>query len=268
MGSYCPAGSSSPALCDPGTYLPSTGSNQVGDCISCTAGQYCPGTGNSNPAGDCDVGYYCPGGQASSNPTTTICPVGHYCPAGSLAEIRCLFGSYQDEVGKGSCKSCPSGYFCDNTLAPVVLYNSSICPAGFYCPENTTRSNEFPCPVGTFISLTTQGDVSDCQPCTGGDYCDSIGLAAPTGRCSAGYFCVTGATGAAPTQGLDADICPKGFYCPEGTLTPQPCPPGTFNPITGLQRVDQCTDCIGGTYCPTANMVLTGPACEQSESHF
>ena len=55
---------------------------------------------------------------------------GHYCPSGSHEEIRCLSGTYQDETGQGSCKTCPVGYFCDNTYAPVVLFNSSVCPLG------------------------------------------------------------------------------------------------------------------------------------------
>ena len=56
--------------------------------------------------------------------------LGHYCPAGSSEAIRCVGGTYQDEQGQWECKTCPSGYFCDNTLDPVVLFNSSLCPAG------------------------------------------------------------------------------------------------------------------------------------------
>lgn len=55
---------------------------------------------------------------------------GHYCPRGSPSPIRCISGEYQDEVGQSSCKDCPTGFFCDSTMEPVVLYNDSFCPQG------------------------------------------------------------------------------------------------------------------------------------------
>lgn len=61
-----------------------------------------------------------------------MCITGHYCPTGSNLPIRCDSGTYQDETEQGTCKTCPTGYFCDNTKAPVVLFNSSICPEGEY----------------------------------------------------------------------------------------------------------------------------------------
>jgi len=29
---------------------------------------------------------------------------------------------------------------------------------------------------------------------------------------------------------ITSGTCPKGFYCPEGTIAPVPCPLGTYNP--------------------------------------
>lgn len=55
---------------------------------------------------------------------------GHYCPQGSHIPIRCDSGKYQDQTGQGSCVTCPAGFFCDNTMSPVVLFNSSHCPIG------------------------------------------------------------------------------------------------------------------------------------------
>lgn len=45
---------------------------------------------------------------------------------------RCASGTYQDETGQSTCKDCVEGYFCDSTVNPVVLYNSSACPTGKY----------------------------------------------------------------------------------------------------------------------------------------
>ena len=56
--------------------------------------------------------------------------LGYYCPSGTHEQLRCASGQYQDETGQPSCKTCPQGFFCDNTLAPVVLYNNSICAQG------------------------------------------------------------------------------------------------------------------------------------------
>ena len=39
----------------------------------------------------------------------------------------------------------------------------------------------------------------------------------------------SGAKSATPDQGNDANICPRGSYCLEGTDEPEPCPAGTFS---------------------------------------
>ena len=50
----------------------------------------------------------------------------------------------------------------------------------------TTTANEFPCPVGTFSNVTHRMNVTDCQLCREGMYCDQLGLSEPTGLCNAG----------------------------------------------------------------------------------
>lgn len=56
----------------------------------------------------------------------------------------------------------------------------------------------------------------------------------PNLYCAAGYFCRRNATSATPDQGDDANVCPVGHYCPEGTGEPMNCPLGTFGNDTGL----------------------------------
>ncbi|XP_062603182.1 uncharacterized protein LOC134264959 [Saccostrea cucullata] len=262
-GAYCPSGSPSPTYCQAGYYLNSTGNDDVSDCKQCTPGSYCDGSGNVVPDGLCSQGYYCPGGQDSATPTGYNCTQGHFCPEGSSSPQRCASGSYQDELGQWTCKACPAGYFCDSVMSPVVLYNNSYCPTGYYCPENTTNSNQYPCPAGTFNNQTHRTQLSDCQSCSGGMYCDQDGLSQPVGNCQAGYYCTSGANSSTPTQDANANICPEGFYCPVGTVTSQSCPPGTFNPSTGRQAVGECTNCTGGYYCPDYNMTAAGPQCSQ-----
>lgn len=55
---------------------------------------------------------------------------------------------------------------------------------------------------------------------SGGSYCDSSGLSAPSGLCPEGYFCPE------PTIGSTDNICPIGNICPEGSPDPIPCPAG------------------------------------------
>lgn len=253
-GRYCPAGSVSPTECTSGTYVDSSGNYDISDCINCTSGMYCSGSGNVLPTGNCSAGYYCPGGQDTPTPVGLECTTGHYCPMGSPSPVRCPSGNYQDEIGQSDCKGCPAGYFCDSTLSPVVLYNSSACPEGFYCPENTTFSTQYPCPLGTFSNITHRTDSTECQACSGGMYCSQTGLDEPEGPCDAGYYCTSGSNSQTPNMGTNANTCTKGNYCPQGTATPINCPPGTFNPTTGLQSEAQCLNCTGGLYCPNYGM--------------
>ena len=76
MGSYCPQGSVSHQLCPEGTYMNSTGNDELTDCIECTAGHYCAGSGNTAPDGLCAGGWYCPGGQDDQRPTGLNCTLG------------------------------------------------------------------------------------------------------------------------------------------------------------------------------------------------
>ena len=49
-------------------------------------------------------------------------------------------------------------------------------------------------------------------------------------------FVLSGAKSATPDQGSDANICPQGSYCLEGTDEPEPCPAGTFSNDLGKEN--------------------------------
>ena len=80
-----------------------------------------------------------------------------------------------------------------------------------FCSIGTPRSNIYPCDIGTFNNYTGINQSSDCTNCSAGYYCATNGLTVPTGPCNAGYFCKTGAETASPTQGIYANVCPKGM---------------------------------------------------------
>ena len=138
-------------------------------CLQCTNGSYCQGTGNIKTTGLCDAGFYCPAGQSSK--TAISCTVGHYCPTGSPSPVLCESGTWQDEAQKSLCKVCPEGYFCNRNNGPITDYTLHPCPNGFYCPNGTRFATEYGCPNGTYGNGTTLDSASQCLSCPPGKYC-------------------------------------------------------------------------------------------------
>ena len=46
--------------------------------------------------------------------------------------------------------------------------------------------------------------------------------------CNAGFYCQGKANVPNPNDGVTGSICPAGYYCPQGTVNPVPCPAGTY----------------------------------------
>ena len=55
------------------------------------------------------------------------------------------------------------------------------------------------------------------------------------------------------------DVCPAGSYCPERSITPTACTPGTFSSTTGNVNSSYCLACTPGYYCPNASTVTPLP---------
>ena len=68
-----------------------------------------------------------------------------------------------------------------------------------------------------------------------------------------------GVVTATPNQGSDADVCPAGYYCEEGSAEPTACPSGTYSNTTGLRNVTDCTSCNPGECCPP--YITSKPIC-------
>ena len=49
--------------------------------------------------------------------------------------------------------------------------------------------------------------------------------------------------------------CPPGHYCTDGTKLQyqNPCPAGKYSRTIGLEREDQCLECLQGYYCPAGD---------------
>eukprot|EP00066_Takifugu_rubripes_P017519 XP_011606785.1 PREDICTED: uncharacterized protein LOC101076355 [Takifugu rubripes] len=64
---------------------------------------------------------------------------------------------------------------------------------------------------------------------------------------------------------IHASILP-GFYCPLGSVTPVPCPKGTYGPTAGAESTDNCVKCPPHHYCPRPGLLsplLCGPVAQQ-----
>ncbi|CAN0544698.1 unnamed protein product, partial [Ectocarpus sp. 12 AP-2014] len=131
-GTYCPAGSSFPHGCAPGTYNPSVAMEA---CVDCLPGKICPG----------------------NTTTPEECPEYHYCPAGSATGIICPTGTYSDRndlVSESECSPCPPGYYClDGNV-------TSTCRAGYFCKTGIWEALDAgPCPAGHYCPPGTEDPV-------------------------------------------------------------------------------------------------------------
>ena len=82
------------------------------------------------------------------------------------------------------CSSCR--YYCNPNDGSDSNINPAVCPKGHICPRGTGISTSNPCPKGTYNPNEYGSSIRDCQHCEGGHYCDQVGMAKPSGNCSAG----------------------------------------------------------------------------------
>ncbi|GMF36546.1 unnamed protein product [Phytophthora fragariaefolia] len=188
----------------------------------------------------CPAGSYCHPGTAANDSlmknftTAQPCFESMYCPEGS-----------SNPRGFGE---CAPGFYCPfGTRIP--------CPAGSYCPQ-AGHIAPLPCPPGTFNAMASQ---SNCTQCPVGFICPGYGRVMPA-LCPPGYVCSKTAL-ASPNS-----LCPRGFYCLEGTATsdgfrndtrlrPYPCRPGTYclkGVVADEVRVGDYhypQNCTAGFYC-------------------
>jgi hypothetical protein len=130
-------------------------------------------------------------------------------------------------VGKISqAEAMPAGFYYTEKAADDVTPLDK-CTKGHYCPAGTVTP--VPCPTGTYRNDFFGTDVNQCGLCPSGTYCPTEGMSLPT-------------------------VCPIGNYCPEGSIFVSPCPPGTYNILTGLYDSRECQSCSAGFFCPDSGM--------------
>jgi hypothetical protein len=242
-GYFCPRGASTSMQfpCPAGTWTSSTNATAANDCTVCPAGFACP-SASFSPA-PCSSGHFCPLGSGS--PTANPCAPGTYSILTNLTS--------QDE-----CTVCPASFYCDGGLPRLgsLADATGNCASGYYCPRGTLTKRQFPCPYGTFSSLTNLTSQAECTICPAGNYC---GLAEVTPKpCTAGSYSSTTGTQQplaynVSTPGLKScAICPGGFICASGTVTPQACQAGYYSIPGDIYAT--CLACVSGRFCPATNV--------------
>ena len=246
-GHYCPPGSSAPQLCPPGTNSTAVGLSNVTECQDCVKGMYCPLSGTVLATRRCLKGYFCPSGTANPAANSSlVCPAGSKCPVGSSSPIACALGTYQDQRGNDTCKTCPAGYYCNsatNVPALGILVGTAsptVCPVGQYCVQGSAHYT--PCPIGKYQDNTGW---ATCKPCPVGFTCNN------------------------PNGTTAPKTCPLRKFCPLGSTSGTTCPNGTYGQYTGLDSAANCTKCPGGKYCfngQIAGICAKGYFCRESSA--
>jgi hypothetical protein len=93
------------------------------------------------------------GGRSFCN----FCPTSQYKKASTGKCTDCPPGTYQDEIGSTSCKTCPAGTSCGSGY-----YSPSLCQAGSYSAKAGSKACK-DCPANT-VGNKVAGATS-CTPC-------------------------------------------------------------------------------------------------------
>ncbi|KAL8273758.1 hypothetical protein Esti_002358 [Eimeria stiedai] len=282
---FCPAGSSEPRDCPPGTFNACAG---VESCPACVAGFRC----NNGSQVACEIGGFCPTGVAEVTPcgpgtiglTTGLksqkqcaeCPAGKVCSEGSSKEdcpkgLLCLGGGVPDIFGSSiEYNAQPASFWLGFAIQFV-----GPCPQGTFCPAGTEAPQR--CPAGLTTASTGASDDSECVSCASGYLCGPL-ISVPL-ICPEGYFCSANAENSTacpagtyqntrgathekqcrpcesgyfcPVPGManySNNICPWGHFCSEGSTSPHECPAGTFNNQIGTRLAKDCKPCPAGGF--------------------
>mmetsp|Transcript_3555 Transcript_3555/g.5536 ORF Transcript_3555/g.5536 Transcript_3555/m.5536 type:complete len:1103 (+) Transcript_3555:128-3436(+) len=209
---YCPRGSFEPRSVHNGFYCDLTGDSKGAD-------RYWGGQDLTT----CSVELPCEPGSYCSNGDRRLCPPGRF--------------GWRYGLNTSECSGlCAAGYYCPSYLEPqpeapewtvwprtpqltAFPYKCGhvgwFCPAGSWYPQKVQGGYYS---IGGDLDNTTRKGEEKCLP---GNYClDGIIQPCPKGRYGNEY----GLSDAACSG-----YCPPGFYCPQGTSDPIPCPAFTYS---------------------------------------
>jgi hypothetical protein len=230
--------------CPDGFYGNRTGLTSYDSCTTCPKGKYCENSLSTITPQDCVGGEYCP--EGSELPIT--CEGGFYCNTDTV---------FQEVI-------CPVNNYCESGFTDPIL-----CADGVICPEGSLRGTK--CNIGYEVQLVNGADT--CIACPEGYYNDDAAVLCKL--CPAGYLCygepttvpansVGGTNRKNPTEKLVhyGEICPAGYYCPEGSYEATPCGVGYYNAFKGGKSEEDCIVCPENTYNDLTGQVGCQPCGE------
>ena len=158
----------------------SPNADSIEHCVKVPAG-YILASDTGTLLSPCPPGFYCP----SATPSPLACPMGHYCPEGSAMPYPCKPGHYCSEFGSPEPTGlCDAGFFCTGGADHARQFS---CTLGHFCPVGSVSPKA--CPIGTYLNLNQQDEITDCKTCPPGKYCDQLALVTPLTPCPPGRFC-------------------------------------------------------------------------------
>jgi len=176
-----------------------------------------------------------------------------------LCTRTCPAGTYQNEVGQSSCKTCASGQYSPAAGASSCPYSATTCPAGTYYASGTATICDS-CASGTYSTFGASSCPYTATTCPAGTY--ASGTAAVCNSCDRGQYSTVGASSCP----YSATACPVGTYA-SGAAACETCASGKYNEQTGQTsesvackicdvgqyqneegKAEGCKTCASGTY--------------------
>jgi hypothetical protein len=254
QANYCPAGSTSIALCPAGSFC-----TDAASIAACTG--YCPvGSPASQACSQCGTGNYAT--SACTSTTDAVCTACKSCGAGSRVTTACSATS--DAV----CQACVSGSTYSTTTNAATCQACTPCALGTYSLAACTSTSNAVCTACTICGagsrmVTACGTTSNtvCQQCVSGSTystmtdAETCDVCSP---CSVGMYTLTACTTSSQTI---CQHCPAGNYCPNprsSTVLPCTICDGITKyaaPTCTLTTNSVCQSC---TTCTPGNYVASG----------
>ena len=247
--------------CAPGYFQQEPGATE---CKLCTCGRV-SAAGATACAAQCPAGKY--GVTIAGVTTCATCPRGSQCYDG--VRFMCAAGTYQDETGQGSCKSCAAGHFGEQAGLNRSTCTAS-CPAGFFCPGNT--KTPIVCPAAAICAAGSAAP-RVVVPCVPGQYTSGAVAAQNESTC---ISCPAGKYSNA-VNANQCESCALGTYqdvaeqptcmlhksCPAGQRVRQDgnatsdrvCVPCGAHTFSAMSNQAQCTPCPANELQPLPDQI-------------
>ena len=159
-----------------------------------------------------------------------------------LCTFVCPPGTYQDQAGKSTCKSCPSDTFNNIAGAPFCPFDATSCPTGTYASGTDTVCDL--CGAGKYNNQTNQ---TACKSCAAGEYQNEEGKASCNNDCASPMVITLDAR--CIDNRVNGDACPSGTYQDEiGQYYCKTCANSTYSDVGASSCLLDSTTCPAGTY--------------------